>query len=87
MKKLILLSLIFVSCATVQATDWGRLLSGALKAGTAATITDEQLIEAVRSEIKELDSQNKVCGAKSPYTKRLKRLTKGMNNANGIKLA
>lgn len=67
-------------------TNWGRLLKGAMKASAAATITDKDLAEAVREEVRAMDASNKVCDASSPYTKRLKRLTKGMKNANGIKL-
>ena len=76
-----------MAIAPAQArTNWGRLLKGAMKASAAATITDEDLAEAVREEVRAMDASNKVCGASSPYTKRLKRLTKGMKNANGIKL-
>ncbi len=67
-------------------TDWTRLLMGALKAGAAATVTDEDLAAAVKDEVREMDAQNHVCSASSPYTKRLKRLTRGMTSANGIKL-
>jgi len=87
MKRFILLSVLTFTMITAQAqTDWGRLLAGALKAGTAMNITDEQLAEAVKDEVKAMDAKNKVCDQSSPYTKRLKRLTKGMKTANGIKL-
>lgn len=85
-KFAIALLLTMWTAVAAQATDWGRLLQGALKAGTAATITDEDLAEAVRSEVKQMDASNTVCGASSPYTKRLKRLTRGMTSAGGIKL-
>lgn len=67
-------------------TNWTRLLNGAIKASAAATITDEDIADAVRSEVRKMDLQNNVCGASSPYTQRLNRLTKGMKSANGIKL-
>lgn len=86
MKKCILLLSLWIAIAPAHATDWGRLLSGALKAGAAATITDEDLAEVVRDEVREMDAKNKVCSASSPYTKRLNRITKGMKNAKGIKL-
>ena len=89
MKKyiLIVLAALCLAPVPVQArTDWQRLVSGALKAHAAATITDEDLAEAVAKEVKEMDAKAKVCGASSPYTKRLNRLTKGMVSANGIKL-
>ena len=87
MKKILFFIALSLTIISSQArTDWTRLLSGAVKAGKAATITDEELSSAVQNEIKLLDRKNKVCGPASPYTKRLSRITKGMKNANGIKL-
>ncbi|MBQ9584983.1 MAG: M48 family metalloprotease [Muribaculaceae bacterium] len=86
MKKIILLLTLSLCLPQAHATDWLRLLQGAVKAGAAVTITDEQLAEVVADEVKEMDRNNKVCGDDSPYTKRLKRLTKGMKSANGTKL-
>ena len=88
-KSTLLSLLILVSLALQPAqaqTDWWRLATGALKAGQAMTITDEQLAEAVAQEVALLDKKNKVCEANTAYAKRLKRLTNGMNNADGIKL-
>lgn len=67
-------------------TDWGRLLSGTIKAGQAMTITDEELANIVREQVVAMDKAKNVCGQDSKYTKRLLRLTKGMTNADGIKL-
>lgn len=67
-------------------TDWGRLLSGAVKAGQAMTITDDELAMIVHEQVVVMDNANNVCGQESKYTKRLKRLTKGMTDANGIRL-
>jgi len=67
-------------------TDWLRLLSGTLKAGQAMTITDESLAEIVREQVEEMDRQNKVCSRNNKYSKRLNKLTRGMTDANGIKL-
>lgn len=67
-------------------TDWGRVLSGTIKAGRAMTISDEDLANIVREQVKTMDRQNKVCGPKSKYTIRLNKLVKGMKDANGIKL-
>lgn len=76
-------------CTSLSAnaqTDWSRLLIGAIKAGQAYMITDEQLAEMVKSEVEEMDRQNEVCSDKSKYTQRLKRLTGSMKDANGISL-
>lgn len=67
-------------------TNWGRLLSGTLKAGQAMAITDEELAKLVREQVVTMDKDNNVCGQDSKYTKRLKRLTRGMTDADGIKL-
>ena len=67
-------------------TDWGRLFSGTIKAGQAMTITDEDLAKIVHKQVVAMDNANNVCGQDSKYSQRLKRLTKGMTNANGIKL-
>ena len=67
-------------------TDWGRLLSGTLKAGQAMTITDEELAMIVHEQVEAMDKANNVCGQNSKYCQRLKRLTKRMTDADGIKL-
>ena len=65
----------------VQAqTDWGRLLSGTIKAGEAITITDEELTKIVNEQVVAMDKANNVCGQNSKYSQRLKRLTKGLQN-------
>ena len=70
----------------IAQTNWARVFSGALKVGQAMTITNEQLAEAVKDEVEEMDRRNKVCPANSKYALRLKRITKGMTDADGIKL-
>ena len=67
-------------------TNWGRAISGAIKAGQAMTITDEDLAKMVRRQVVAMDKQNNVCGENSKYTKRLKQLTKNMKDADGIRL-
>ncbi len=77
----------FLAAAPLQAqTNWGRVLSGIAKVGKAMTITDEELAEAVKEEIALMDSKNKVCASNSKYSRRLKRLVKGMTEADGIAL-
>ena len=67
-------------------TDWYRLLTGTIKAGQAVMITDEQLAESVKEEVTEMDRQNTVCASGSRYAQRLRRITKGMKDADGIEL-
>lgn len=87
MKRLLLIiaTTMFMLSAQAQST-WGRVLRGAVKAGRAMTITDEQLAQVVGKSVRAMDAENRVCGETSPYTKRLRRLTKGMDKAAGIKL-
>ncbi|MBR5529954.1 MAG: M48 family metalloprotease [Bacteroidaceae bacterium] len=86
-KKLSALLILFL-CATISPAQSSllRILSGLVKAGQAITLTDEQLSEAVKESVAAMDKKNMVCGANNAYTQRLKRLTKGMNSADGIKL-
>ena len=67
-------------------TDWSRLLTGTIKAGQAVLITDEDLAEIVEKEVAEMDRRNTVCVNNNKYTQRLRRLTKGMTEADGITL-
>ena len=66
--------------------SWGRALSGLVKTGQAMTLTDAQMAEYVKASVAQMDKQNKVLGASSPYTQRLKRLTSGITSADGIPL-
>lgn len=80
--------LIFFLCATAMPAQSSllRIISGLAKAGQAISVTDEQLAKAVQESVTAMDRKNTVCGANSAYTKRLNRLTKGMTQADGIRL-
>ena len=82
----LLLFFCILGCSCNAQTNWGRAISGAVKAGQAMTITDEDLAKVVRQQVIAMDRQNKVCGKNSKYTKRLKQLTKNMKDADDIKL-
>ena len=86
LKITFLIGLCVFSNLSYAQTDWGRLFSGTIKAGQAMTITDKDLAKIVHEQVVAMDKANKVCGLDSKYSQRLKRLTKGMTNANGIKL-
>jgi len=85
-KTLFIILWLGISLSANAQTDWYRLLTGAIKAGQAYMMTDEQLSEIVKNEVEEMDRQNEVCTDKSKYTQRLKRLTDRMKDANGTKL-
>lgn len=82
----ILFIMLFNTAPICSQTDWGRVISGAVKAGQAYMLSDEDLAKIVQEEVAEMDRQNKICGEGSKYTKRLRNLTKGMKDANGIKM-
>ena len=63
-----------------------KAISGAAKTVQAATLTDEQMAEYVKEYIDWMDEHNQVCADDNPYTIRLKKLTEGLNDADGIPL-
>jgi putative metalloprotease len=74
------------SCVSLSQINQERAVSGISKVIQAATITDEQMAEYVKEYISETDAKNKICGENNSYTKRLKKLTTGLTDANGIPL-
>lgn len=74
------------SCSTLSNIDQVRAASGITKVIQAATITDEQMAAYVSEYISQTDASNKICNETSSYTKRLKKLTSGLSDANGIPL-
>lgn len=89
MKKYILTLLTVVllsSCSTLSNINQERAASGITKVIQAVTITDEQMATYVSEYIAQTDASNKICSESSSYTKRLKKLTTGLTNANGIPL-
>lgn len=92
MKRILTALIIAFSTLTAGAQSLSTLykaalaLQGAYKVYQAYTITDEQLAQYMRGTMEEMDATNKVCAESSAYTQRLKRLTRGMTNADGIRL-
>ena len=64
----------------------GKAAGSASKVVKAATLTDAQMAKYVKEYITWMDEHNQVCDEKSPYTKRLNKLTKGLNDVEGIPL-
>ena len=88
-KKIIYLALtpfLLYSCSSLSQLDQERLLSGATKIAQAYTITDEQMSAYVADYISQTDAANNVCSESSKYTKRLRSLTSGLTEADGIPL-
>lgn len=88
MKKFFILCLLCVSAAMPAAAqfDLGRAIKGGVKAAQALTLSDEQMAQYVAQTIAHMDSANTVAPDNSPYTIRLKKLTQGITNADGIPL-
>lgn len=90
MKKFIIAlsfsSLFLYSCSSLSQLDQNRLISGAGKVIEAYTITDAQMAAYVSEYITQTDAANNVCSESNSYTKRLRKLTKGLTEANGIPL-
>lgn len=85
--KLIVLLLFtaVVSPATAQ-FNLGKAVGGALKAGKALTLTDEQMAAYVKESVDWMDTHNPVLPENDPYTVRLRKLTAGITEADGIPL-
>lgn len=89
MKKIILPLLIlitFCSCSSLSQIDQNRATMGLTKIIQATTITDAQMAVYVADYIAQTDASNNVCNESSAYTKRLRKLTSGLTDANGIVL-
>jgi len=89
MKKIIFPILIlatFCSCSSFSQIDQNRATMGITKLIQATTITDAQMAAYVADYITQTDASNNVCNENSAYTKRLRNLTSGLNDANGIAL-
>lgn len=63
-----------------------KVVSGAGKVVQAATLTDEQMADYVREYVKWMDEHNTVCPDDSPYTVRLRNLTEGITEVEGLPL-
>lgn len=91
MKRFLVKSAVALLCATaaVPATaqfNLKKAIGGAQKAVQAATLTDEQMAAYVKEYIDWMDQHNQVCAADNPYTLRLKKLTEGLRDVEGIPL-
>ena len=77
-------AMLFVSCS--ENFNAGYLLSSGVKIAQAASITDEQMQAYVSQYIQQLDAQSTVLPESNAYVKRLRNLTKGITEVEGIPL-
>lgn len=87
MKKcwFVIIALLVTTLSPAQ-TGWRGVLSSMLKTGEALTLTDEELAETVQEAVNKMDKENKVCASNNAYSKRLRKLTDNMTDAEGIDL-
>lgn len=91
MKRLIVKSAVALFCtvAAVPAAaqfNFKKAIGGAQKAVQAATLTDAQMAAYVKEYIEWMDKNNPVCADDDAYTLRLKKLTQGLTDVEGIPL-
>lgn len=87
MKKIIFA--IFCICAVLPMSaqfNLKKAVSGAAKAVQALTLTDEQMAAYVKESVEWMDKNNPVLPDDNKYTIRLKKLTEGITEADGIPL-
>lgn len=72
-----------VSCANLNTTT---LLQGGMQAAQAMTISDSDVRAYVAQYVSQLDAQSAVLPESDAYTKRLRRITSGLTNVDGVPL-
>lgn len=85
-KVILLLVCAVVTVPSMAQFNLKKAISGATKVVSAATLTDEQMTEYVAEYIDWMDKHNQVCADDNEYTIRLKKLTEGLTDADGIPL-
>ncbi len=64
----------------------GKAIDGGMKMVQAFTLSDEQMAAYVKESVDWMDNNNPVLPEDNEYTKRLRRLTEGITDADGIPL-
>lgn len=80
------LALILLSASAAGATDLGTLFSVGKDLAKAASLSDQDIMDGSRNMMEQLDQQAPVAPASSEYARRLKKLTAGLENEDGLKL-
>lgn len=92
MKKVSTLKLMLIFCAATVSTpisaqfNLKKALGGAVKATQAVTLSDEQVRGYVKEYIDWMDTHNPVLPEDNPYTQRLRKLTEGISEVEGVPL-
>ncbi len=87
MKKIFLTILCLAAVVSVSAQfNLNKAIGGAAKAAKALTLTDAEMAAYVKESVDWMDEHNPVLPDDNPYTVRLKKLTEGVTDADGIPL-
>ena len=91
MKKIGLNFIVVLACMAISMPAMAQFnlkkaVSGAAKVTQAVTLSDEQMVAYVKEYIDWMDEHNQVCADDDPYTVRLKKLTEGLTDVEGIPL-
>ena len=85
-KLIVLLLFTAVVSQAMAQFKLGKAGGGSQKAGKALTLTDEQMAAYVKESVDWMDTHNPVLPENDPYTVRLRKLTAGITEADGIPL-
>ena len=83
---IVVLACMAISMPAMAQFNLKKAVSGAAKVTKAVTLSDEQMADYVKEYIDWMDEHNQVCADDDPYTVRLKKLTEGLTDADGIPL-
>lgn len=91
MRHFIVKALIFIICCGICGSaaaqlKVGKLISAGAKGVKAMTLTDKQMAEYVKESVEWMDTHNPVLPEDDPYTQRVRRLTEGITEVDGIPL-
>lgn len=85
--KSIALALFLLACLPAMAQfNLNKALSAGAKAAQAMTLTDAQMASYVKDAVNSMDTTNTVAADDSPYSIRLKKLTEGLTDVDGVPL-
>lgn len=85
-KLLAIIGLICFAAPAYGQFNLKKAVGSAAKTAQALTLTDQQMAEYVKESVKWMDEHNPVTPDDNPYTVRLKKLTEGLTDADGIPL-
>ncbi len=83
---IVVLACMAISMPAMAQFNLKKAVSGAAKVTKAVTLSDEQMADYVKEYIDWMDEHNQVCADDDPYTVRLKKLTEGLTDVEGIPL-